>query len=228
MRKIVDLTGQKFGRLLIVAKAERLPSIPKTRWLCRCDCGAERTVYATNLLRGLTESCGCLAADNAAVRNSTHGYSRTREKRRSEYTTYGSMIGRCHNPNWVNYADYGGRGVTVCDRWRYGENGESGFECFIADMGDKSSPSLTIDRKDGSRPYEPDNCVWATRTQQARNRRSNRYVVYKGERMLLADALRLSGRSEFGFYSRVQRGWSESDALEIPASNQPRERNHVK
>ncbi len=210
----IDLKDRQFGRLTVIQFAG------KRRWLCRCECGTEKIFYSTNLTRDLTHSCGCLSREMTRERNAIHGYTRG-YKARSEYSTWQSMIHRCHRTSWINYCDYGGRGVYVCDRWRFGENGKSGFECFIADMGDKPTLSHTIERNRSLDPYAPDNCRWATRTEQSRNRKSNRIVSYKGEPMLLTDALRASGMSETGFYGRVKKGWTDSEALETPKFGKP-------
>lgn len=177
-------------------------------------------MHASNLTRGLSQSCGCLKVERTKASNTTHGYTRGKVVR-SEYSTWQGMVSRCYNPNWINYAEYGGRGVAVCDRWRFGDSTASAFECFIADMGDKPSPTHTLERIRNDEPYSPGNCTWASRTSQARNRRSNRPVIYRGQEMLLCDALDASGLSESGFYARVAKGWTDSEALETPQFRSP-------
>lgn len=214
MRNKHDLCGKVFGRLVV------LSYVGKRYWDCRCACGTRRKVHGSNLKSGATRSCGCLARELTSKVNSTHGYT-AGYRPKSEYSTWTAMIARCHRETWINYADYGGRGVTVCDRWRFGEDQATGFECFIADMGAKPSKSHTLERIDGAREYCPDNCRWATRKEQARNRRSNRVVPYKGQHLLLSDALTASGISESGFYARVKNGWTEQEALETPPFQKP-------
>lgn len=214
MPKQIDLTGNQYGRITVVS------FVGKRRWLCRCSCGNEKIIYSSNLTRGITNSCGCLARERASIKNSSHGYTRG-YRPKSEYTTWQCMNHRCHNPSWINYFDYGGRGIYVCDRWRFGEGGKSAFECFIEDMGDKPTAKHTLDRIDSNLPYGPTNCRWATRREQSRNRRSNRIVSFRGEKMLLIDALTASGMSETGFYDRVKKGWTEQQALETPPFQRP-------
>lgn len=209
VRNFRDLTGQRFGRLTA------LEYVGGRYWLCRCDCGNSHRVHGSNLVGGLVKSCGCLRTARTREANTRHGYARG-NRPRSEYSTWYGMISRCHQENWINYEQYGGRGIAVCDRWRYGEGGLSGFQCFLKDMGDKPSRSHTLERIEGHLPYQPSNCRWATRKEQARNRRSNRIVTYRGERMLLCDALSLAGISESGFYGRLNRGWTEAEALATP------------
>jgi hypothetical protein len=159
---MIGLIGQKFGLWKIIDQAEsNKRGGPYYR--CVCDCGSERTVRGPNLSRGLSRSCGC------AERPAKHGHTR-QGKMTPEYRARVNAIQRCTNPLNCRFSEYGARGIRMCDRWLYGENGMSGFECFLADMGPKPSPRHSIDRVDNDKGYSPDNCRWATASIQARNK----------------------------------------------------------
>lgn len=164
----VEWIGLRVSRLVVVAKA------PKNRhgqsmWLCRCDCGVEKVVSSTCLRGSRTVlSCGCWKRESDKRRkpNLKHGQSRTSVGKRSPtYHSWLAMMARCHRPTAPDYARYGGAGITVCDRWH------DSFEAFRSDMGERV-PGTTLDRKDGTKGYSPDNCRWATDLVQARNKRS--------------------------------------------------------
>lgn len=131
------------------------------------------------------------------------------------YVTWVAMIQRCYDPASTSFDRYGARGITVCDRWRFGENGRSAFECFLADMGERPS-GKSIERNDHEGRYEPSNCRWADKFEQARNRRSTRWVVFCDTRMSLAEAMELSGLKVATIKKRLIRGWSLSEAFGAP------------
>jgi hypothetical protein len=133
------------------------------RWRCRCECGNESHVLGWHLTRGKTASCGCMKLGGPEHWNRTHGA--TSGGRDPCYTVWWSMISRCTYPKLSNYKYYGGRGIKVCDRWRYGQDGKSGFECFRDDMGPRPD-GHSIERDDNDRDYEPSNCRWATHSEQ--------------------------------------------------------------
>jgi hypothetical protein len=159
-----ELSGLVFGRLVVLWLGHSTDR--RSKWRCRCDCGCEVDVLASNLLRGATMSCGCLIKEKLAQANlrraevgRVHGMYGS-----PEYTTWASMIQRCQNSNNRRYKDYGGRGIKVCQRWL------ASFEEFFADMG-KRPEATSIDRIDVNGDYEPGNCRWATAKQQASNKR---------------------------------------------------------
>ena len=166
----IDLTGRRFGKLVVVAKASPYihPSTGKNRttWKAQCDCGRETIAHASNLLRGLTQSCGCGRAE--AVKRGLRFRHGQAKPMTTEYRCWASIIHRCTNSNATAYPKYGARGIKVCKQWR------DSFEAFFADMGRKPSSKHSIDRINNDGDYEPGNCRWATSSQQALNKRKRK------------------------------------------------------
>lgn len=163
MSKAVDLSNARFGRLVVVSRADNKSGHPA--WNCLCDCGQLKVCLGINLKRGKSQSCGCLRSEITSSRSLKHGHSRGKEKTSREYATWCSMIGRCETETDTNYHNYGARGIKVCERWR------KSFENFLADMGSRPTPTHSLDRKDVNGDYTHKNCRWATKEEQMRNRR---------------------------------------------------------
>ena len=168
--QIVDMVGKRFGRLTVCGEAPpRVWQSPKRRVVkrhfeCICDCASASLVGMENLRSGLTRSCGCLHEETIAKGRHKHGDAR-KKARAPEYAVWANMIGRCERPSVQRFKHYGGRGITVCRRWR------DSYEAFLSDMGRKPTPKHSIDRIDVNGNYEPGNCRWATSAQQRANQR---------------------------------------------------------
>lgn len=195
---MLDLVGQRFGRLTVIAKTDQRCG-RNICWLCQCDCGNEIIVIGFNLKRGTTKSCGCLREE----KTTTHGKTKTRT-----YDIWSLMKNRCSNPHYSQYEDYGGRGIAVCDRWLK-------FENFLEDMGEAPG-GLSIEREDNDLGYYKENCIWATRKQQGRNKRNNRLIEFNGRIQCVSAWAEELVVKCITLFNRLKRGWSIQKALTTP------------
>lgn len=209
MSKIIDLTGQRFGRLTALSRAEN-SNDRRTRWICRCDCGNEVTVIGRNLRSGATKSCGCFKSEKCrevGKSNTDHGLSHSRL-----YAIWNGMVRRCHNPKAQRYNDYGGRGIEVCEEWR---SDFMAFRAWALENGYRED--LSIDRKDNDGNYCPENCRWATDAEQANNMSSNTLISFNGKTKNVKQWSEDTGISYTALISRFSRGWSVERALTTPS-----------
>lgn len=191
--------GQVFGRLTVIHKTG-LTKWKETRVLCRCSCGIEKEFTYKVLVRGDTKSCGCIQREHPNA--TTHGKCKSRA-----YYCWRNMLNRCYWRKSKSYPDYGGRGIRVCARWR------EDFELFYQDMGDPPA-GATIERKNVNGHYTKDNCYWATRMEQGKNRRNNRWITFQGRTLHLSEWSRITGIKITTIKMRLdQYGWPIERAL---------------
>jgi hypothetical protein len=209
----IDLTGQRFGRLL--AERRDHTSAGEVRWLCRCECGKSKAVRSSLLRGGITQSCGCLHRELLAAKNAQrarHGHTTYAS---GTYGSWSAMKTRCLNPNDSDWQRYGARGITICDRWLT-------FENFLADMGERPE-GKTLDRyPNQAGNYEPGNCRWATPREQGRNRRSNRPIEFEGRTLCLAEWAERFGMDPDLFSQRLSR-MPFSEAMKQPPRRRSRQ-----
>lgn len=194
--------GEVFGRLVTVRLDTERSCAKRSYIVCLCSCGNEVSVYRSNLVSGTTQSCGCLARERNKAAHTVHGYSHL-----PEYGIWVNMRHRCTNPEAEGYARYGGRGIKVCKRWL------KSFSNFYKDMGSRPSPEHTLDREDNDGPYSKENCRWATKAEQSRNRRSTRLITYGGKTQCLSDWAAQTGLRRETIAYRLNAGWSTAAAL---------------
>lgn len=168
-RKLIDLTGQRFGRWIVIERSENSP-IGHTGWLCRCDCGTEKVVDAWNLRNGRSKSCGCLRTEMTKKNALVHGMSNSRL-----YMVWHTMLARCYSRKCKGYVYYGGQGIGVCNEWRY--DFVAFYDWAISHGYDENAPQgqCVLGRIDANKDYRPDNCRWTTMAEVSRNRRNRHH-----------------------------------------------------
>lgn len=192
--------GEIFNHLTFLSGSGR--SGQRTIWRMECECGVVKDVCAGDVRSGHTTSCGCKKGGGPK----THGLADSRE-----FIAWAGAKGRCLNPNNSRFSSYGGRGIKMCERWL------SSFENFIADMGQKPSPKHTLERIDVNGDYSPENCKWATWTEQARNRRKVKLIEFDGRKLPLWRWAEVTGLSRGTIWGRLAKGWTPKDALTTPS-----------
>ena len=197
-RRAKNLVGKRFGKLVVLARHGLING--KAMWLCQCDCGNTIITRGYCLLNGESTSCGCNVIK--------HGKSDSRI-----YKIYTHIKGRCFSTTHDNYHNYGGRGITICDEWLDKDNGFMNFYNWAMENG--YSDDLTIDRIDVNGNYEPSNCRWATRLEQANNKRNSTYVTYKNETHTITEWARKMGFNYGTLKSRLNSSlWTVEEAFE--------------
>ena len=199
---VYHLAGEKHGRLLVVSLEPERDQKGRRLWSCICDCGGTAIRTTESLLQSKRTGLGTCGCRPHMVK---HGES----KGSREFQTWSSAKGRCYNPNNKKYPRYGGRGISMCERWR------SSFPNFLQDMGRRPTPKHSLDRINLDGNYEPTNCRWATSHEQARNTSYNIFVEVDGNRLCLTDAANLKGIRPSKAIRRVRRGWTPEQAIEI-------------
>lgn len=200
MPNFIDITGQRYGKLVVLSRAENIGSL--VAWECVCDCGNKTIVTGNHLKNGHTKSCGCYRQSGEYV--GTHRMTNTRLHRIWE-----AMKTRCNNENSHAYKYYGGRGITVCEEW------EHSFENFYSWAVENGyMDGLSIDRIDNNKGYSPENCRWATNKEQANNRRQTRLITFNGETHSLKEWSEITGINYHTLISRLNNeNWETGEAL---------------
>ena len=208
MGKKNDITGKRYGRLIVVKRWEKLPS-GHSKWLCVCDCGKPKIVEDSNLKHSDKISCGCwqkeLYIENSKWKGESHSHL---------FQVWQSMIKRCKNPKAQNYKYYGGRGITVCDDWSDNKNGYFLFKGWALSNG--YIDGLSLERIDVNGNYSPQNCKWIPLKEQAKNRRNCNMITFNGETKNLTEWSRILGIKRYTLFSRLKNGWSIEKAFTTP------------
>lgn len=205
MSKLIDLTGQRFGRLTVICRADTKSK--DVKWLCKCDCGNECITKGIYLRTGDTKSCGCIAKQLLVNRNYKHGKRHTRL-----YNIWRDIIRRCESATRYAHEYYHDKGITICEEWR------NDFLAFYNwAMNNGYSDDLTIDRIDTDKNYEPNNCRWVTMKVQGNNKSNNFHISYNGETHTLSEWADITGIKRLTIRARIMNyHWSVKDALTVP------------
>lgn len=201
----IDEVGNRYGRWTVVEQDDDHKG-KGAFWRCVCDCGNTRSVSGSGLREGTTKSCGCLQKEMMSQRQTTHGRARS-----SIYKAFDSMNHRCLNKSNASFNMYGGRGITVCERWHRAT--PNAFENFLSDMGEKPSKKHTLERVDNDGPYSPENCRWATMQEQSNNKRNNINFTHWGRTQNITQWSKELRIDRGLVYGRLSLGWTKVQAL---------------
>jgi hypothetical protein len=196
-----DMAGRVFGKLTVLRRAPREPGPGPAVWVCLCECGTVTTATGGNLRKGRAFSCGCVRRKHGMAGSPT-------------WVSWRSMRDRCLNVRNPGYANYGGRGITIAERW-------DDFAAFLADMGERPK-GLTLDRIDNDGNYEPGNCRWATMRTQSRNSRMNTLLEHQGATHTMVEWSEILGLAQSVIVDRLRRGWAVERALSTPVRSYSR------
>lgn len=203
-----DLINTRFGRLVVLRVfSDMSRGYQRTLAEVQCDCGVNKIVHVASLKAGTTTSCGCYCAEYASARMTRHGHSTTKYHSPT-HRSWMAMRERCMNPNANAYERYGGRGITICERW-------DSYETFLEDMGARPDKT-SLDRIDNSKGYYPENCKWATSLEQGRNRSNNKLYEYQGEMLPISVIAERTGVERHLLGARLRTGWEMSRAITTP------------
>ena len=194
--------GAAFARWTVVREVER-GSHGRRRYECRCSCGNVAVVSQSNLVSGMSSSCGCWKSERTRALHTKHGESH----RTAEHRIWKGIVRRCTKPTDQAFRHYGGRGITVCERWR------SDYLAFLADVGRRPTETAELDRIDNERGYEPANVRWTDRRTQTRNTRANRRITINGETLCVAEWSERSGVHRSAIFWRLDHGWPPEAAV---------------
>jgi hypothetical protein len=202
--------GTRFGRLVVIGQAPLLITKSGTarQYLCECDCGNRKIIHGGSLRSGRSNSCGCLHKEITSRREYKHGHT-ANKKWSQEYRAWKNMRYRCSSKKSSHYYRYGARGIKVCSRW-------NDFKLFIEDMGLKPSVKHSIERIDNDGNYEPSNCKWALESEQSRNKSTNRFLIFNGQKRILSDWSKILNLKPETIINRIKRGWTVENALSVP------------